>query len=300
MPRREIPATGGEVWPRFAGPALILASAVLFGISPILIKVAYGYGVSPLTVLAWRATLGTASLWAVRAVAGPRGDPFRSSLVPLVAIGTTLVPAQVFTYYLALASLPASSASVLANTYPLHVAWMAWVLLGEYIRLGEVVLLIGVMVGAILVANQTPTAGTSVGFIAIFIGTLISALYIVTARRLMRDVSPLAAMAVMLPSSAVVYWCAGLATGQLVYPIAAPAVLAIVGTGAATSVAALLQLGGLRRIAAARAAILGTLEPVVTVCLSVLLLRDLMTPLRAAGIAIVIAGIAILQLRRSA
>jgi len=290
---------GGGVWPRYAGPALILISAVLFGISPILVKVAYGYGVSPLTVLAWRSTLSTVSLWAVRAVTGPPDDPFRSSLLPLVAIGTTLVPIQVFTYFLALASLPASSASVLANAYPLHVAWMAWLFLGERIRRGEVVVLIAVMGGAILVANQTPTIGTSVGFIAITIGTLISALYIVVARRLMRDVSPVAAMAVMFPSSAIVYWCAGLITGQLVYPIAAPALIAIGGSSVIGSVAALLQLAGLRRIAAARVAILGMLEPVVTACLSVLLLRDLMPPLRAAGIAIVIGSIAILQFKRS-
>ncbi len=293
------PVTGGDAWARFAGPALILTSAVLFGISPILVKVAYGYGVPPLTVLAWRSTLGTAFLWTVRACTGARADPFRSSLVPLAAIGATLVPAQVFTYFLALASLPASSASVLSNAYPLHVAWMAWVFLGERIRPAEAALLLGVLGGALLVARQTPPAGAGVGFIAIAIGTLISALYIVTARRLMRDVSPLAAMAVILPASAVVYWGAGLATGQIVYPIAAPAVLAIMGTSAAASAGSFLQLGGLRRIAAARAAILGMLEPVVTAGLSVLLLRDLMTPLRAAGIAIVICGIALLQLRRS-
>ena len=291
--------TGGRPALRFAAPALILSSAVLFGISPILVKVAYAAGASPLTVLAWRATLGAACIWAARAVTRPPADAVGSSLLPLIAIGATLVPAQVFSYFLALASLPASSASVLANAYPLHVAWMAWVFLGERLRLDEAVLLLGVVGGAILVANQTPTTGTGVGFIAIIIGTLISGLYTVAARRLMRDVSPLAAMAVLLPSSAAVYWGAGLATGQLVFPPAPRATLAIVGSALVGMTASLLQLGGLRRITAARAAILGMLEPVVTAALSVLLLRDLMTPLRVAGIAIVIGGIATLHLRRA-
>ncbi len=40
----------------------ILISAVLYGVSPILAKVAFAYGVSPLTLLALRSTFAAACL----------------------------------------------------------------------------------------------------------------------------------------------------------------------------------------------------------------------------------------------
>jgi drug/metabolite transporter (DMT)-like permease len=295
------PVTNGSAAPRLTASALILISAVLFGISPVLVKVAYTYGVSTLTVLAARGTLATACLWAGIVVTRTRVAPSARSFLVLAAIGATLVPAQVFAYFLALVYLPASSASVLANTYPLHVAWMGWIFLRERMRTEEIAVMIAIVGGAVLVAGQTPAAGSGPGLALVAAGTLISALYVVVARRVVRDVSPIDAMAVILPVSALVYWIAGLATRQLIYPVPAPAALAIVGSAAAASVVApLLQLWGLRAVPAVRTAILGTLEPVVTAGLSVAVLGDHMTPLRAAGIAVVIGGIAVLHLRRTA
>src|SRR2546428_3078753 len=104
------------------GDLLILLSAVLFGFSPILIKVAYSYGVTPLTVLALRYAIATILFWGGVAVLGVRLHFPRHAILVLVAMGLTLVPVQIFSFLLALAYLPASSASVLAYVYPLHVA----------------------------------------------------------------------------------------------------------------------------------------------------------------------------------
>ncbi len=130
--------------------------------------------------------------------------------------------------------------------------------------------------------------------------SLTAATYTVVARRVARHVLPLAAMAILLPASAVPYWTAALVAGQLRWFIPLPALLAIAVSAAVAALAApFLVLAGLREVPAARAAMLGTLEPVVTVSLSVLLLRDAMTPIRAAGIAIVICGVTALHVRRS-
>ncbi len=276
----------------------ILTSAVLYGVSPILAKVAYSYGVPPLTLLALRSTFAAACLWLGLLLTGTPVRLPRSAIASLLAIGGTLLPVQVFSYFWALRYLPASSASVLANSYPLHVAWMGWLFLGERLRRGEIVVLGVVALGAALVAGQTPTARGGLGLASLGVATLLSAVYIVVARRLMRDVHPLAAMAVLLPASAAVYWSAGLATRQLMFAFPLPAFLAVLGSAVTAALTApLLVLSGLRTIPAARAAMLGMLEPVVTVSLSILLLGDLMTPLRAVGIAIVISGIAVLHIR---
>jgi drug/metabolite transporter (DMT)-like permease len=279
----------------------ILASAVLYGASPILAKVAYAHGVSTLAFLALRSTFATGCLW-LALVANRRSIRLPiPSLAALLITGTTLIPVQVFGYFWALTAFPASSASVLVYTFPLHVAWMGWIFLGERIRRDEVGVLIAVVAGALLVAGQTPVpAGGNLQLVALAVSTLTAGLYMVVARRLVRDVEPVTAMAILAPATAATYWGVGAATGQLQLSMPATALGATLGSAALANIAApLLLLSALRSVPAARAAMLGTLEPVVTVSLSVIFLGDTMTALRALGIAIVIGGIAMLQARRA-
>lgn len=278
----------------------ILLSAFLYGVSPILAKVAYAYGVSTFTLLALRSTFATICLWLGLAITRRPIRLSSASFVALLVTGTMLIPVQVFGYFWALVAFPASSASVLVYTYPLHVAWMGWIFLREPVGPDEVAVLIGIVAGALLVAGQTPVPGGGPQLVALAVSTLTAALYMVVARRIVRDVEPVTAMAVLAPASAVTYWGVGLATGQLHLNIPAAAMAATLGSAALANISApLLLLAALRSVPAARAAMLGTLEPVVTVSLSVIFLHDTMTPLRAVGIAIVIGGIAVLHARRS-
>ncbi|TMI78341.1 MAG: DMT family transporter [Bacillati bacterium ANGP1] len=280
--------------------ALILAAAVLFGVSPIIAKVAYAYGVTPLTLVSLRATIGGLAVWLGVAVTR-RITPLPWTLfVRLLALGLTIVPFQVFTYFYALSQLPASSASVIANSAPVHVAWMGRLFLGESLQAADVAILVGIIGGAGLVAGQTPYTGQPLGLAALAIATLASAFYLVAQRRLVRDVAPLAVLSVILPASAAVYWGAGVATGQIHLAMPAAAWLATVGGAIAGSLGSLLVLIALQVTPATRAAMLGMFEPVVTVALSVVLLGDLMTWLRGLGIAVVLGGIALIHLRRFA
>jgi drug/metabolite transporter (DMT)-like permease len=274
----------------------ILVSAVLFGVSPILAKIAYADGVTPLTLLSLRATLGGLFVWLGLVVTRRVTSMPWSLLAPLLALGTTVVPFQVFTYFYALSVLPASSASVIANSAPVHVAWMGRLFLGESLRGADIAILAGIVAGAMLVAGQTPH-GHVLGLAALAAGTLGSALYLVAQRRYVRDISPLGVLSVILPSSAAIYWSAGLATKQLHLAMSLPALLAVGSSTIAGSLASFLVLLGLQVTPAARTAALGMLEPVVAVVLSILLLGDLMTWLRAVGIAIVVTGIGLLHAR---
>ena len=281
------------------GDLLILLSAVLFGFSPILIKVAYSYGVTPLTVLALRYAIATILFWGGVAVLGVRLRFPRHAILALVAMGLTLVPVQIFSFLLALAYLPASSASVLAYVYPLHVAWMEWVFLRERIRWEEVALLVAVVTGAMLVAGQTPVISARPGLVAISVATLSNALYYIAARRMLRDILPLPAQGILLAAGAAVFVSAGAMTGRLSLALPLPALLAIFGTAVLGSLLApLLVLGGLRVLPAARAAMLGTVEPVVTVLLSILWLGDRVSFIRAVGMALVLVGIGLAHVRR--
>jgi len=276
---------------------LILISACLYGVSPILAKIAYTYGVTPLVLMTWRVTIAAALLWTV-GLAFRRITPVEGRMAAaLVALGATLVPAQVFSYFYALSLLPASTASVIVNTAPIHVAWMERLALGEQMARGDLVILGAIIAGALLVAGSTPQAGHTVGFMVLGGATLASAFYLVVQRRLVRDVPPLMVLAIIQASSAAVYWVAILLTGQSLTRLPLPAFAALVTSALVATVASFLVLMALRTLAATRTAMLGMLEPVVTVVLSVLLLADRMTWPRLSGIAIVLAGITIFYWR---
>jgi drug/metabolite transporter (DMT)-like permease len=280
-----------------AASALILASAVLFGISPILAKVAYAGGVTPLTLLSMRATFGALLVWLGLAVTRRVALLPWSLLAPLLALGLTIVPFQVLAYFYALSVLPASSTSVIANSAPVHVAWMGRLFLGEELQPTDMAILTAIVGGAVLVAGQTPHAGHALGFAALATATLASAFYLVAQRHLVRNVPPLAVLSVVLPASAAVYWTAGLAAKQIHLAMPLPALLAVAGLVVCSALASFMVLVALQVTPVTRTAMLGMLEPVVAVVLSVLLLGDSMTWLRAAGIGIVLCGIAVLHAR---
>lgn len=278
--------------------ALILIAACLYGISPILAKVAYAYGVTPLILMMWRVTIAATLFWSVGLAVGQiRPVPARLVAV-LVGLGTTFVPVQVFSYFFALSMLPASSASVIVNTSPVHVAWMERLALGERLAGWDLALLGIIVSGALLVAGATPHTGPSaVGLVALGISTVASASYLVIQRRLVREVPPFTVMAVIQGCSAAVYWTAAFATGQVRALPPSGAFAAISASAVTASVASLLVLVALRTLAATRTAMLGMLEPVVTVGLSVALLADTMSWPRLAGIVTVLSGIAVFYLR---
>jgi drug/metabolite transporter (DMT)-like permease len=275
---------------------LVLFGATLYGISPILAKVAYASGVTPLTLLALRSSFGAIVIW-IGLVATRSAMPL-GRLPLLLVLGLTILPAQVFSYFYALSVLPASTAAVIANTSPIHVAWLSRIFLQESLQLADITILVAVVSGAVLIAGQTPHFGHALGAVALAVATLLAGVYLVTQRHLVRDIHPLGVLAVMLPASAAVYWTAGLMGGQIQLAMPHPAQLAVAASSLSGAIAGLCVLVGLRAITATRTALLGMLEPVVAVVCSVMVLGDEMTAWRAVGIFVVLAGITLLQVRR--
>lgn len=278
-------------------PFLIVFAAGLYGCSPILAKIAYAHGVSPLVLMTWRVSIGATLFWTI-ALASRRITPIDGrTLGTLVALGTTFVPMQVYSYFYALSLLPASTASVIVNTSPVHVAWMERLALGQQMARGDLVILGVIIAGAVLVGGATPHAGHTAAFVVLGAATLASASYLVIQRRVVRDVTPLMIMAVIQLSSATVYWAAVAVTRQSVWPLAAPALIAIVTSAVTAATASFLVLLALRTLAATPTAMLGMLEPVVAVVLSVALLADPMTWPRLLGIVTVLGGITVFYWR---
>ncbi len=290
-----------EASERHRSAAVVLLSAALYGISPILMKVALGYGMSPVLLLALRSLIAIPLLSIALVLSRALALPPRRHALSLLLMGATLMPLQIYGFILGLKYLPVSSVAVLAALYPLHVAWIAWLFLGERIRWPDVPVLALVIAGAVLVTGQTPALGRTPGLAALAVTTLASAIYAVAARRVLQDVEPLAALTVLLPASGAIFIAVSVFAGEWGTPIQAPALWATVGSGLLAGVSApLLLLHGFRRLPAAHVAVLSSFEPVITVLLGVVVLGDRLSPVQALGAVSIIGGIATLQVFHTA
>jgi drug/metabolite transporter (DMT)-like permease len=137
--------------------------------------------------------------------------------------------------------------------------------------------------------------GQPLGVILGIGAALIYSLYILTGNRILRDVP-------VFPSSAVIMMSAGAAFGLLAafqglnLPESVSGWMAIFGlTILSTIIAILAFMAGMQRVGPTNAALLSTLEPVVTVALAALLLGESLTFLKIAGGGLILAAVLILS-----
>jgi drug/metabolite transporter (DMT)-like permease len=107
-----------------------------------------------------------------------------------------------------------------------------------------------------------------------------------------------AATALMMSATAAVYWALAGFRGEPVLPAAIPseAWFGIVGVGVmSTFVAIQTFYGGAKRIGAAQASLISTVEPVWTITLAAILFSVALTPVQLAGGALILAAVLIAQ-----
>ncbi|TMC76852.1 MAG: hypothetical protein E6J08_14045, partial [Chloroflexi bacterium] len=244
----------------WAGTAMVLGSAVAFGTLSIFAKLAYSAGLGTEQLLAFRFVLAAIGMWVLSFAVGqsPMRLPRRHA-AGLLALGGVLYPAQALTYFYALRTLPASLCVLLVYIYPSLVVIAGWLFLRRRISIwhGAALALSFVGVGMLVGGAQFQLASG-----------LIFALLCVVAG----------------------------VEGRLGLPHTTGAWAVSVGIAVVpTMVAISLFLAGLPRIGAARAALLSTLEPVVTVSLAIAILGDRFSILQALGGVLVLLAVVVVQ-----
>src|SRR5438128_274555 len=106
-----------------AGVAMVLVSAAFFGTIPILGKLAYAEGMTPLQLLTYRFLIAAVGLTAIALATGqgPSRVGWRRAL-PLFAVGLFFYAGMAGAFFGALTLLPASLAELIAYLYPALVA----------------------------------------------------------------------------------------------------------------------------------------------------------------------------------
>jgi drug/metabolite transporter (DMT)-like permease len=300
---------------RAFGIALVLTSACAFGSGGLFAHPVYEAGVGWQVLSAWRFAFGAllAWCWLLGSAERRRGLRLvdRRTAIVAAALGVLYV-GNSGTYYAGLETVPVGLAALIVYVYPAVVAVMAlrfgrrldgrrpWFALGLAL-IGVVLALGGVPAG-----TMPPLAGVAL----VIASPLIYSVWIVLSARLSgerRDsvgeegaagTDAAAATALMMSATAAVYWLSDLAFGLPVTPDAIPVAAwpGLVGVGVvATFIAIQTFYAGVRRIGAAQAALVSTIEPAWTIALAALLFGQTLAPIQLLGGALIIIGVIIAQ-----
>lgn len=312
---------------RIVGVALVVISACGFGSGALFAKPVYGAGVDWLTLLFWRFLIAAVLSWAwLLLVPGNRATLAlltRRRVLVLLALGSFYV-LNSGTYFAALETVPASLAALIVYIYPALVAVLS-LRFGRPLRgrrawfaLGISTLGVALAVGGISADAVPPLSGLLLALAS----PVIYAVWIILAARLAgerpdRDdqgartgaaippqdaeaapdtegTDPAPAAALMMTATATIFFLAMLGTGRSIAPASMPSAAwpGIVGVAVfSTALAVQAFYAGSRRIGAARAALVSTVEPVYTIVLATLIFGETLTTVQILGGVLVIGGV---------
>ncbi|BDG60221.1 DMT family transporter [Caldinitratiruptor microaerophilus] len=289
---------------RWKGYALVLLAAVLWGSLGIVGRRLYAGGLSPEVAVTYR-SLGTAVfLGAYLGLVRPALLAVRSRDLPFLALyGLVSVGLYNLLYFTAIRLIPVATAAVLLYTAPLFVAILGRVLFDEPLTPAKWVLLLVTLVGTALAAGAydlTQVRLNATGLLAGLGAGFTYGLYSIFGKYGLGRYSPWTlVLYTQIAGTAVVAPLAGAAA--LAAPLRRPDLwpaLAYMILGP-TLFAYAAYLGGLREIESSHASITATVEPVVAAILGAAVLGEVLAWPQVLGIALVLGGVALLQVRTS-
>lgn len=282
---------------RQSATLLVLLSALGFGSIALFARMAYGTGVSPTMLLAWRFLLAVAILAPVvwlRRLPLPRGRVLAG-----FALMGLLCTLQAQSYFTALMYASSGLVGLLLYIYPVLVTLLALAFGWERLDRRMCMLLTTAIVGlAIMLGGnlQGRPLGIALGILA----AVVYSVYITLGGRLTRNTDPLAATLVVMTTAAFGNGVLAIA-GGMPLPSGATAWLAI---GVIALFSTVMAIGafliGIKYVGAARASIISTLEPVVTICFGIIFLGESVSINQLVGGVMVLAAVTLLAQRPAA
>jgi drug/metabolite transporter (DMT)-like permease len=273
------------------GILLVFLSAFGFGLMPIFALFAYRGGVNVVTLLFLRFFIAAICFFVYLLARRTRWHVSRRSMASLFILGSILYSVQSMFYFSAVQYIPASLAALILYLYPVLVALLAAVVEKEQISLqmmaAAVVSLVGIAVVLGAPLDQLDGGGMALAFGA----ALVYSVYITLGRRVVADVPAVVTSALVAAFAALSFLLFGSATQSLVFDISWSTWGVILGVVAFSTLLAMAAFfAGMERIGATRASILSTIEPVITIAFSALLLGESFTWIQAGGAVLVLAA----------
>jgi drug/metabolite transporter (DMT)-like permease len=287
---------------RLAPAALAaVAGSVMVGFMPILALHLYADGIDAPSMLVWRYAIALPAL--LIAAAATRVDPiaaWRGGAWRIVLVGMTLGAGQTLCFWESIKTLDTSIAVLLFYTYPALTMLLDRILFGRPIRPAAMVCVAVILTGAALITLPGLKSGTldPRGLAWVIPSPLIYVLYLAANSVLLRRHKPLTGAISLYLGMALTFGAASLVQG-LDVPVEPDTwlVLIFVALGPGALVITLFSYS-VPRLGPSSYAIIANLELVTVVAVGVTLLGEKVTPARAGGGLLLVAGIAAYGLLR--
>lgn len=276
---------------------MILIAATSYGFLSVLVKLALEAGVDVLALAAWRFVLAAATVWLLLA-ARRRPVPRLGSWPALAGLGL-LYAIDSLAYVAALQWVPAATAVLLFYVYPVVVVLLAAVFLGERLTPHKLAATATAIVGCVLTVGAGMAGGNALGFGLVVLAMLALSAYILISRPLMAVLPGHGSAAVTLSATAVILTVVAFVFDDLSLGGGTRGLVLVIAISVlSTALPITLFLIGLRHVGAGRAAVLSTIEPVVTVLMAAVVLGERIGPLQLAGGALILTAILWLRSER--
>ncbi len=279
------------------GAVAILVSAIGYGFTGVLIRLALDAGVRVLPLAAWRFLLAAGIVWLALAVRGRRLAP--TGRWPALAGLGLLYSIDALAFIAALQWVPVATAVLLFYVYPVVVVLLAAAFLGERLTARKLLATVAALLGCALTVGGGLAGGSPLGFALVIIAMLALSAYIIVSRPVMQSLPAHGSAAVTIGSAAIILTLATLVFDSLALGGGRRGfVLVVILSVVSTALPITLFLIGIRHVSAGRAAVLSTIEPLVTVLLAAIVLHERIGPLQLAGGALILTAILWLRAER--
>ena len=271
------------------GVVLTAISAVAFGFIPILARSAYAGGVDLVTLLLTRFALGAVVFWGYLLV---RRLPWRLSrrdTLWLLGMGFFGYALQSASYYSSVRYIPAGLAALLLYVYPVLVTVLAWWVRKVPVTRRTLLALVTASLGVMLVLGASGQGFHPLGVLLALAAATIYSLYIISGDTVAARVDAMVMATYIATGATAAYAVAALFGPGLSLHLRPEAWAAVIAnTVVATVIAMPTFFAGVALIGPSGASIVSTLEPLVTIAASALLLGEGLASVQWLGAALVL------------
>lgn len=199
---------------------------------------------------------------------------------------------QSFMYLTATKYASAGLVALLLYLYPFFVAILSVIFLQQKMTRFKIFTLILAFIGTALTVD--PNGGQFIGILMAMSAALIYSIYIIVGTNVMKHVSAIQSSTIIFASAGIVFGVLAFTNG-FHFPASNSGWLSILGMVViSTIIPVVLFLAGLERIGPINAAMLSTLEPVVTVLLAMWLFGDTLQPIVLLGGGLILTAVILL------
>jgi drug/metabolite transporter (DMT)-like permease len=276
---------------RLTGILLIALSAASFGTLAIFGRYAYAAGMDIFTVLFLRFTIAGSIMTFILLL---RKEPFPRGqiLLQLISMGALGYVGQSFLYLTAIKYASAGLVALLLYLYPFFVMILSALVFHEKITRVKAIALVLALIGTALTVD--PSGGHILGALMAIAAALIYSVYIIVGTNVMKHVSAVQSSTVIFASAGTVFGLITAVNGAR-FPTANSGWYMLSGIVLISTVIPVVAfLAGLEMIGPTNAAMLSTLEPIVTVLLAAWLFHERLNLISLLGGALILVAVILL------